>query len=138
MAAEPDPLIATDSIRAVFASEQFLPGYVLLYPVPQIGDLHLLQLEPRTRFLQAMALIGEILAIECRALRMNYLMLGNLDPYLHAHIIPRYSWEPEIYRKGPASLYPEELRTQLPKGFTERDLKKLKDRVRDRVEQGFR
>jgi diadenosine tetraphosphate (Ap4A) HIT family hydrolase len=31
------------------------------------------------------------------AYRINYAILGNCDPVLHAHIIPRYASEPEEY-----------------------------------------
>ena len=38
----------------------------------------------------------------------NYEILGNTDPFLHAHIIPRYEHEPEALRSKPAFLYPRD------------------------------
>lgn len=39
---------------------------------------------------------------------INYEILGNGLPCLHAHVFPRYAWEPEERRKGPVWLYPPE------------------------------
>ena len=43
----------------------------------------------------------------CAPLRMNYEILGNFDHYLHAHIYPRYAWEPDERREHPIWLYPK-------------------------------
>ena len=37
--------------------------------------------------------------------RVNYEILGNTDPALHAHIVPRYASEPEDRRRMPIWLY---------------------------------
>jgi len=47
-----------------------------------------------------MAMIGDALLEVTGAYRINYAILGNTDPALHAHIIPRYLGEPEAFRKG--------------------------------------
>ena len=40
---------------------------------------------------------------------MNYEILGNTDAYLHAHLFPRYEWEPPELVGRPVWLYdPEE------------------------------
>ena len=36
---------------------------------------------------------------------VNYEILGNSDPVLHAHVTPRYASEPEERRKSPAWFY---------------------------------
>ena len=41
------------------------------------------------------------------AYRINYAIMGNSDPYLHAHITPRYADEPEQYRHGLPWSYPK-------------------------------
>jgi len=43
------------------------------------------------------------------AYRINYGILGNSDPFLHAHIVPRYMTEPEKFRKGLPWSYPKKL-----------------------------
>jgi hypothetical protein len=40
--------------------------------------------------------------------------LGNSDPFLHAHIIPRYLSEPQEFRKGLPWSYPLELVNAVP------------------------
>ena len=55
-----------------------------------------------------MGLIGEALLEVTRAYRINYAILGNQDPFLHAHIVPRYMAEPEEMRKGLPWSYPKE------------------------------
>ncbi|WP_377639891.1 hypothetical protein [Oryzobacter terrae] len=42
---------------------------------------------------------------------MNLEILGNSDPYLHAHVFPRYEWEPPehvgrpVWRYDPADFH---------------------------------
>ncbi|WP_202882540.1 hypothetical protein [Gracilibacillus saliphilus] len=42
-----------------------------------------------------MSLIGEAILKVCEPRRINYSIYGNTDAYLHAHVFPRYNWEPE-------------------------------------------
>jgi len=43
-------------------------------------------------------LLGDALTTTLNPLRINYAIYGNLEPALHAHVIPRYSHEPEALR----------------------------------------
>jgi len=47
-----------------------------------------------------MAMVGDALMDVTSAYRINYSIAGNTDPYLHAHIVPRYLTEPDTLRKG--------------------------------------
>lgn len=95
---------------AVMADSQFLPGYCLLLAYPQVEKLNDLAGEPRLQFLEDMARLGDaVLAATC-CLRINYSIYGNLDLFLHAHVIPRYDWEDESYRTKPPMQIPAELR----------------------------
>lgn len=94
---------------AVIGDTQFLPGYCLLLGVPRVRDLNDLPLPDRLAFLHDMSLLGAAIEAVCRPRRMNYAILGNLDPFVHAHVIPRYEWEPAEYRQGPAERYPRDL-----------------------------
>ncbi|HEY1704997.1 MAG TPA: hypothetical protein VGG75_35310 [Trebonia sp.] len=40
--------------------------------------------------------------------RVNLEILGNTDAFLHAHIWPRYEWEPADLAGKPIWLYPAE------------------------------
>ncbi|PTX55072.1 hypothetical protein C8P63_12232 [Melghirimyces profundicolus] len=55
-----------------------------------------------------MSLIGEAIEKVCHPRRVNYSILGNKDPFLHAHIFPRYEWEPEELKPYPVWRYPDE------------------------------
>jgi len=106
---------------AVMADTQFLSGYVILLADPVVPDLNALNLDDRARFLLDMAALGDALLIVTDAFRINYEILGNLDPALHAHIIPRYRNEPDEFRKGPAFFYEASYRASIPFN-RERDL----------------
>lgn len=96
---------------AVIGDTQFLPGYcVLLVDDPNIDRLTDLPKERRLEFLASMDALGEAVEAACSAEdptfeRMNYEILGNTDPMLHAHIFPRYGWEPKERLKMPVWLY---------------------------------
>lgn len=87
----------------VFGLTQLLPGYCVLLADPQVGHLNDLDQGARAQFLTDMALVGDVIAAECQPLRVNYEILGNELPVLHAHIRPRYEWEPEHLRRGPSA-----------------------------------
>ena len=94
---------------AVIGDTQFLPGYCLLLAAPRAGALTDLPRPARERFLLDMSLIGEAIEQVCRPdglIRVNYEILGNTDPYLHAHIFPRYRWEPPDLLPMPVWHYP--------------------------------
>jgi diadenosine tetraphosphate (Ap4A) HIT family hydrolase len=45
-------------------------------------------------FLADMARIGQAVQDITDAVRINYAIFGNVEPALHAHVIPRYADEP--------------------------------------------
>jgi diadenosine tetraphosphate (Ap4A) HIT family hydrolase len=98
---------------AVLCDMQFLRGYSILLPDPVPADLNALDKPKRAEFLLDMTIVGDALMEVTGAYRINYEILGNLDPALHAHIIPRYMAEPEEIRKGPAFLYDKEFRNSV-------------------------
>jgi diadenosine tetraphosphate (Ap4A) HIT family hydrolase len=82
----------------VMAERQVFPGYCLLLPDPVVAHLNILQPPARAQFLSDMALAGDALLASTGALRINYAMLGNVDPALHAHLFPRHASEPAASR----------------------------------------
>ncbi len=79
---------------AVLGERQVMPGYCLLLPDPVVATLNDLALGARSDFLADMAALGDAILAATRALRVNYAIFGNLEPALHAHVIPRYHDEP--------------------------------------------
>lgn len=90
---------------AVIGDVQFLPGYCLLLPDPVVPSLNDLREEDRAVFLSDMARIGDALLEVTKAWRINYEILGNTEPELHAHIFPRSADEPEEKRRMPVWFY---------------------------------
>jgi diadenosine tetraphosphate (Ap4A) HIT family hydrolase len=83
---------------AVLGQRQVLPGYCLLLPDPVVPALNALQGAARQAFLTDMAALGDAVLTVTGAVRINYAIFGNLDPALHAHVIPRYHDEPAELR----------------------------------------
>ncbi|WP_411757124.1 diadenosine tetraphosphate hydrolase [Streptomyces venezuelae] len=97
---------------AVIGDVQFLPGYsVLLVDEPGVQRLSDLPKKRRLQFLSDMDQLGEAVERVCRRMdpafrRVNLEILGNRDPFLQAHVWPRYEWEPADLVGVPVWLYP--------------------------------
>ncbi|WP_304454779.1 diadenosine tetraphosphate hydrolase [Nocardiopsis sp. YSL2] len=110
----PTVLRRLDTGFAVIGDVQFLPGYsVLLVDDPGVQRLSELSMSRRLAFLSGMDRLGEAVERACKQrdpafLRVNLEILGNTDPYLHAHVWPRFAWEPADLVGRPVWLYPRE------------------------------
>ncbi|MEV5951071.1 diadenosine tetraphosphate hydrolase [Streptomyces sp. NPDC051993] len=99
---------------AVIGDVQFLPGYsVLLVDDPSVQRLSELPRSKRLAFLSDMDALGEAVERACMRLdpafrRVNLEILGNTDAFLHAHVWPRFDWEPSDLVSRPVWLYPRE------------------------------
>ena len=82
----------------LFGQQQFVKGYVVLLPDPVVPSLNALGAKERTQFLLDMTRLGDALLKVGNAVRINYAIYGNVEPALHAHVIPRYLDEPEDMR----------------------------------------
>jgi diadenosine tetraphosphate (Ap4A) HIT family hydrolase len=83
---------------AVMGKSQFLHGYSLLLPDPVTAHLNAMAPNVRAQFLLDMANLGDAVLAATNALRINYSMFGNVEPALHAHVIPRFADEREAMR----------------------------------------
>jgi len=84
---------------AVLGDPQITRGYCLLLPDPVVRDLNALTGDERRQFLGDMAALGDAVLAVTGAERINYEILGNVEPALHAHVIPRQATEnPELRR----------------------------------------
>ncbi|MFD8891445.1 diadenosine tetraphosphate hydrolase [Streptomyces sp. NPDC059566] len=108
----PTVLRRLDAGFAVIGDVQFLPGYsVLLGDDPAVERLSDLPRDKRLAFLSDMDQLGEAVERACRRLdgafrRVNLEILGNTDGFLHAHVWPRFEWEPSDLVCRPVWLYP--------------------------------
>ena len=90
---------------AVLGDPQITRGYCLLLPDPVVPDLNALTGDKRRQFLEDMARLGDVVLAVTGAERINYEILGNVEPALHAHIIPRHTYEAPEQRKQPVWLH---------------------------------
>jgi diadenosine tetraphosphate (Ap4A) HIT family hydrolase len=90
---------------AVLGDPQITHGYCLLLPDPVVPDLNALSGAARRQFLDDMAALGDAVLAETGAERINYEILGNVEPALHAHVIPRHASEDPALRKQPVWLH---------------------------------
>ena len=96
---------------AVIGDVQHLPGYcVLITDTPGADQLTDLPPERQLLFLEDMAILGRAVAAVCARRdpglrRINLEIQGNTDAFLHAHVTPRYDWEPPEIVGWPAALH---------------------------------
>lgn len=98
----------------MLADHQYLPGYCMLLPDPVVARLTDLDLRQRAEYLVDMSRIGDALLAVTDAIRINYEILGNAAPALHAHVLARYGWEPGEHRTQPVWRYPSVTRASVP------------------------
>jgi len=103
--ANPQVIAKLQSGWLIMGDVQFLPGYCLLLPDPVVADLNALQLDKRQLFLEEMSIVGDALLAITDAARINYEILGNLEPALHGHIFPRFSHEADNLKTKPVWFY---------------------------------
>jgi len=101
----PKQICKVSSGWVVLGDVQFLTGYCLLLPDPVVPNLNMMNSEKRKTFLYEMSVIGDVILEITDAMRINYEMIGNVEPALHAHIFPRYENEPEELRLKPVWFY---------------------------------
>jgi diadenosine tetraphosphate (Ap4A) HIT family hydrolase len=94
----------------VMGSFQYFKGYCLLLAYPQVEKLNALEGAARAQFLEDRATAGDAVIQATGCQRINYSIYGNLDPFLHAHLFPRYDTEDARYRTSPPFLVPAEVR----------------------------
>ena len=70
-----------------------------------VADLNELGASARKTLLYEVTLVGDALLAATGATRINYEILGNLEPALHVHLFPRFSDEPEEFRTAPVWFY---------------------------------
>ncbi|MFJ9755566.1 HIT family protein [Streptomyces sp. NPDC101149] len=110
----PAVLRRLDAGFAVIGDVQFLPGYsVLLVDDPKVERLSDLPRARRLSYLSDMDKLGEAVERVSRGMdaafrRVNLEILGNTDGFLHAHVWPRFEWEPTDLVGKPVWLYPRD------------------------------
>jgi diadenosine tetraphosphate (Ap4A) HIT family hydrolase len=76
--------------RLFLAKNQYVSGYCVLMCHKHVVEPYELAADERALFFDDLAVVGKGLQTAFKADKMNYNILGNVVPHLHAHIIPRY------------------------------------------------
>ena len=101
----PKTVCRVSSGWVVLGDVQFLRGYSLILPDPVVPDLNALDAAGRKTLLYEASVLGDALLEITGALRINYEILGNLEPALHVHVFPRFRDEPADLATRPAWFY---------------------------------
>lgn len=81
-------------------------GCCVLLPDPVVPSVNELSSHQRAEFMSDLLLLGDAVLAATDSERINYLILCNLAPQLHVHVIPRFATEdPELRRLGPFEAY---------------------------------
>jgi diadenosine tetraphosphate (Ap4A) HIT family hydrolase len=76
--------------RLRLAKNQFIPGYCVLICTRHVREPYQLPRDEQTRFFEDLMRVGQALEAVFNPIKMNFELLGNLVPHLHAHVVPRY------------------------------------------------
>jgi len=88
----------------VIGDVQPLIGYCVFLADPVVPSINDLTDSDRVQYSLDVLRVGDALLATTEAYRINYETLGNSEPALHTHILPRYANEPEEKRKYPAMM----------------------------------
>lgn len=122
----PRAVCRLESGWVVLGDPQVLPGYCVLLADPVVGALNDLTGGRRSAYLADMARVGDAVLAVTGCVRVNYGILGNVAPELHAHVFPRYADEPDDLRLKAVWHY--DWNNAPP--FSEADHAPLRDRLR--------
>jgi diadenosine tetraphosphate (Ap4A) HIT family hydrolase len=96
---------------ATIGDVQHLPGYcVLITDTPGVDQIVDLPVDRQRLFLDDMIILGRTVSAVCQRRdsqfrRINLEIQGNTEAFLHAHVTPRYEWEPPEIVGWPAALH---------------------------------
>ncbi|RNC82364.1 MAG: hypothetical protein ED559_11460 [Phycisphaera sp.] len=83
-----------------------IEGCCVLLPDPVVPSVNDMSANQRAGFMSDLLMLGDAVLAATGAERINYLILCNMAPELHAHVIPRFATEdPKCRRLGPFEAY---------------------------------
>lgn len=73
---------------------QYYKGYVIFLSKKHVLELHQMDKFLQKKFFEEMTLVSEAIYKAFNPVKLNYELLGNSEPHVHWHIIPRYKNDP--------------------------------------------
>ena len=101
----PDFIVELKSCYVILGDQQFYRGYCVLFAKLHATELYLMPADAARLLFDEMRLVAEAIAAVVKPWKMNYECLGNSEPHVHWHLLPRY--ETDEMRHGPIWLRPE-------------------------------
>jgi diadenosine tetraphosphate (Ap4A) HIT family hydrolase len=93
------------SCYVILGDQQLYRGYCVLFAKLHATELYLMPADTARLLFDEMRLVAEAIAAVVKPWKMNYECLGNSEPHVHWHLLPRY--ETDEMRRGPIWLRPE-------------------------------
>lgn len=100
-----EPLASLSVSDLCFVSDRRFPGRCIVVLREHATELFQLSTTLRHAFADDLSNAAQAIAEAVEPLKINYEILGNVDPHLHCHLIPRRADEPKP--KAPAWLHPD-------------------------------
>jgi len=95
------------SCYVILGDQQFYRGYCVLFAKIHTTELYLMPADSARLLSDEMRLVAEAIATVVKPWKMNYECLGNSEPHVHWHLLPRSETEAAELRRGPIWLRPE-------------------------------
>ncbi|WP_052702828.1 HIT family protein [Paenibacillus beijingensis] len=89
----------------------------------------------RSEYLLDMSLLGDAIQDALNPRRINYSIYGNTDTFLHAHVFPRYEWEPEERKTMPVWQYPKTMWTLQQYQYSETENGDMRKRISEKLDE---
>ncbi len=90
-----------ESCYVILGDQQFYRGYCVLFAKLHATELYLMPAEAASLLSAEMRLVAEAIATVVKPWKMNYECLGNSEPHVHWHLLPRQANEADEMRRGP-------------------------------------
>ena len=97
----PNFIAELDHSYVVLGDAQFYRGYCILLAKHHARELFQLPRDAGRGLFDEIRSVGEAIFNIVKPLKLNYECLGNLEPHVHWHILPRYQSEEEKLRHAP-------------------------------------
>lgn len=124
-----EPIASLEASELCFVSDRRFPGRCVLTLREHATELFEASVTARQGFTEDMSRAARAIKLAVGAFKMNYEILGNADPHVHCHLIPRQLDEPSP--RVPAWLHP-----QLQADLDEASARRIKDRIRELLDTG--
>lgn len=117
-------VIELETGYVVLGDHQLFKGYTLFLAKQHKRELHELGTKHRSEFLREMSVVAEAVFRTFKPKKLNYELLGNSEPHLHWHIIPRY--RKDLKTQSPIWSIEKRIRNSVQNRPTKRELVNLK------------